>query len=330
MSPVRVVLLVPFDHLSVSLRNRSDFRYSKNRPYNLIHQFVILLIDSFPLPLPLFSSPVSPVSPVSLASPPTISPDVSRKFQSLVQAFDGRFADLAGAVRSLQTSESNSGYLQLSARKIRPRDVDLTAEFRDLLFSQDGFVRSFAAGTQIRSEGELHRTRLLQSYLKHHEEMKEMEPFLKLLTVLCARKFITKSVINEAMKTHYASFEAMVERIDEVSHAILDYVNPQTVSASTIGANDPEIIQLQSAVECTIMKHLFSTITAEVMRALREGFGATDWIRNSSIWQETVLRCMVDTIQYDCVRDDIHKSVLSMVGLSRRLGIAVRRREKAA
>lgn len=231
----------------------------------------------------------------------------------MVQAFDGRFADLASAVRSLQSSESNSGYLQLSARKIRPRDVDITAEFRDLLFSQDGFVRSFAAGTQIRSEGELHRTRLLQSYLKHHEEMKELEPFLKLLTVLCARKFITKSVINEAMRAHYASFEALIERIDEVSHVILDYVNPQTVSASTISANDPEIIQLQSAVECTIMKHLFSTITAEVLRALREGFGSTDWIRNSSIWQETVLRCMVDNIQYDCVRDDIHKSVLSMV-----------------
>ena len=115
------------------------------------------------------------------------------------------------------------------------------------------------------------------------------------------------------MRTHYASFEALIERIDDVSHVILDYVNPQTVSSSTISANDPEIIQLQSAVECTIMKHLFSTITAEVMRALREGFGSTDWIRNSSIWQETVLRCMVDNIQYDCVRDDIHKSVLSMV-----------------
>ena len=105
----------------------------------------------------------------------------------MVQAFDGRFADLASAVRSLQPSESNNGYLQLSARKIRPRDVDITAEFRDLLFSQDGFVRSFSAGTQVRSEGELHRSRLLQSYLKHHEEMKEIEPFLKLLTVLCAR-----------------------------------------------------------------------------------------------------------------------------------------------
>lgn len=288
-------------------KNSSDFRYSKNRPFNLNHQFVILLIDSFPIHI---SSP--PVSTFSLSSS-TVSSTVSRKFQSLVQAFDGRFADLASAVRSLQPSESNNGYLQLSARKIRPRDVDITAEFRDLLFSQDGFVRSFSAGTQVRSEGELHRSRLLQSYLKHHEEMKEIEPFLKLLTVLCARKFITKSVINEAMKTHYASFEALVERIDEVSHVILDYVNPQTVSSSTIGTNDPEIIQLQSAVECTIMKHLFSTITAEVMRALREGFGSTDWIRNSSIWQETVLRCMVDTIQYDSVRDDIHKSVLSMV-----------------
>ena len=282
-------------------------RYSKSHPDSCYIQLIILLTDSFPLNFPSFDR----ILP--LADLPIISSSVSWELQSLVQAFDGRYAELSSAIRSLQIASSNNGCLPLLVRKIRPRDVDATAELQDLLFSKDGFMRSFAAGAQLRSETELHRTELLQSHLKRHEELKEVESFLKLLSISCARILITKSYVNEVMRENYSSFASFIESIDDTPLSVYDHMTTEGVSTSLLNTTEPELTQLQTAVECIIIKHVTSCITTEVMKVLHEGLGKIDWIRNSSFWHETVLHCMVSDIQYDCVRDDVHRMILGMV-----------------
>ena len=267
-------------------------------------------------------SPSSPSSSYQSLLPPSLS-------LFLLQSFNPDLASLSTNINSLSQlfkqplSSSSTSTFSLSARKIRPGDLNYQLSSQLLSSQQSSFSHSPAFERSL----ELLSTITTKEPTLFHL----FEGFITFFLEEQGQLVITPAFCNTIIQQQYETLQKNIEGMyDAVKQESVIHAVDRGSNVNTSLTKEPETIRLQSIVECVVTTAALRELQTVVVNDLVNAFNVCKIESRKEIRlfyiielkrfaNEAILKLMVQKQSYTIIRDRVHSTISHMFEEARKI-----------